>query len=89
MDLSRHRGPFYSRNWTSVQISANPIELFSLFFDDEVIGAIVREIYAFAEHCLPESSETWSTNVEIRAYIGFNILIGINRLPELRDYWSK
>ena len=25
---------------------------------------------------------------EIRAYLGFHILMGINCLPEIRDYWS-
>ena len=82
--------PFTAETGPAVPISANPIELFSLSFDDEVIGAIVRETNAYAEQCLAESSETWSTHAEeIRAYIGFNILMGINRLPELRDYWAK
>ena len=26
---------------------------------------------------------------EIRAYLGFMILMGINKLPEVRDYWSN
>ena len=31
----------------------------------------------------------WSTNAEeIRVYMGFMILMGINHLPEIRDYWS-
>ena len=31
----------------------------------------------------------WSTDAqEIRAYMGFMILMGINQLPEIRDYWS-
>ena len=34
-------------------------------------------------------NEVWSTDTaEIRAYLGFMILMGINELPELRDYWS-
>ena len=36
------------------------------------------------------ATTTWSTTSdEIRAYIGFHILMGINRLPEIRDYWVK
>lgn len=26
---------------------------------------------------------------EIKAYLGFMIIMGINRLPEIRDYWSN
>ena len=33
---------------------------------------------------------TWTTTVdEVKAFIGFAILMGINELPEIRDYWSK
>ena len=36
------------------------------------------------------ATTTWSTTSdEIRAYIGFHILMGINCLPEIRDYWVK
>ena len=82
--------PFVGATGPSVPISRNPIDLFSLFFDDDVIGTIVRETNRYAEQCLVETTKTWSTNAEeIRAYIGFNILMGINRLPEIRDYWAK
>ena len=82
--------PFVGATGPSVPISSNPIELFSLFFDDDVIGTIVRETDRYAEQCLVETTKTWSTNAEeIKAYIGFNMLMGINRLPEIRDYWAK
>lgn len=39
--------------------------------------------------CSRNPEKEWSTTPEeIRAYFGFIILMGINRLPELRDYWS-
>jgi hypothetical protein len=82
--------PFMGETGPAVPISSNPIELFSLFFDDEVIDFIVRETNLYAQQCLAETTKTWSTNAaEIRAYIGFNILMGIVRLPEIRDYWAK
>ena len=32
---------------------------------------------------------TWETNSEeLKAYFGFSILMGMNRLPDLYDYWS-
>ena len=58
-----------------------------MFFDDEVIDLLVRETNIYAFQCRGDS--TWKTNnKEIRAYLGFHILMGINKLPEIRDYWS-
>ncbi len=36
----------------------------------------------FYFHCLSSAS------IEYRAYLGFNILMGINSLPSLEDYWK-
>ena len=37
----------------------------------------------------PYSSWTKITREELKAFIGFSILMGINRLPSVDDYWSK
>ena len=35
------------------------------------------------------STVTWETNLdEIKAYLGFMVVMGVNRLPEIRDSWS-
>jgi len=82
--------PFSKERGPTVPITRDPKELFSLFLGDDVIDLIVRETNTYAEQCLAETGETWSTTAaEIRAYIGFHILMGINRLPEMRDYWAK
>ena len=66
------------------------MELFSLFFDDEVVGHIVTETNTYVQQCLANSSTMWQTTAsEMRAYIGFQILMGINQLPEIRDNWAK
>ena len=50
---------------------------------------IVTETNRYAEQALQGKNEVWSTDAEeIRAYLDFMILMGINELPELRDYWS-
>ena len=82
--------PFSGETGPAIPISSDPRELFSLFFDDEVIDLIVRETNVYAQQCLVNTTTTWSTTSdEIRAYIGFYILMGINCLPEIRDYWAK
>ena len=50
---------------------------------------IVEETNRYAEQTLQGTDKEWSTDAaEIRAYMGFMILMGINKLPEIRDYWS-
>lgn len=72
-------------------IPSDPFQCFQLFFDDAIIDAIVTETNTYAQQVLTsQSSPThWSTNAEeIKAYFGISILMGINCLLELRDYWS-
>ena len=64
------------------------MELFSLFFGDDIIDLIVRETNRYAALC--RGDNTWqTTHEEIKAYLGFHVLMGINRLPEIRDYWAN
>ena len=71
------------------------LDLFSpgavlLLFDDDVVGHIVTETNTYAQQCLANTSMMWhTTSSKIRAYIGFQILMGISQLPEMRDYWAK
>ena len=74
-----------------VSTSRDPLEMFLHFFDDDILSLIVRETNRFAAQCLAaaNSSATWETNLaEIKAYLGFMVVMGVNRLPEIRDYWS-
>ena len=72
-----------------VQLPSDPLGLFSLFFDDTLVDLIVEETNKYAELKLQGTGKEWSTDAqEIRAYMGFMILMGINQLPEIRDYWS-
>ena len=76
----------------AIPVSCDPLELFSAFFDDTLIGLIVTETNKYAKLCLESEGKqsTWSsTEVEIRAYLGFHILMGLNHKPEIRDYWSR
>ena len=65
--------------------------MFQHFFDHDILSLIVRETNRFAAQCLAGAnpSTTWETNLtEIKAYLGFMVVMGVNRLPEIRDYWS-
>ena len=72
-----------------VPLPSDPLGLFSLFFDNTLVDLIVEETNRYAEQTLQGTNKEWSTDAqEIRAYMGFMILMGINQLPEIRDYWS-
>ena len=81
-NLSNQAGP-------RVPLPQDPLGLFSLFFDKSLVSLIVDKTNRYAEQSLQDTDKVWSTNAEeIQAYMGFMILIGINHLPEIRDYWS-
>ena len=53
------------------------------------MSLIVDETNRYAQQSLQGTNKVWETDAdEIRAYMGFMILMGINQLPEIRDYWS-
>ena len=68
----------------------SPIGIFSLMFTPDVISHIVRETNRYAAQCLEGTDKEWKTNSEeILAYLGFVVLMGIVREPEVRDYWAQ
>ena len=69
-------------------VSRDPLECFSHFFNDQLL--IVEETNRYAAQCLEGNREsTWETDVaELKAYFGIMIVMGVNKLPEIRDYWS-
>ena len=67
------------------------MEVFNLLFHDGLVETIVRETNRYAAQVIASKggNKEWkTTKEEIRAYFGFMVLMGINRLPEIRDYWS-
>ena len=64
-------------------------------FTPQLMKHIVVETNRFTSLCVSATHRgdgpilTWETSVdELKAYFGFQILMGFNRLPEIRDYWS-
>lgn len=81
--FSQHVGP-------TVNIPESPLDIFSLIFTPAVIEYVVCETNRYAEQCLAGTNRVWTTNnQEMRAYLGFCILMGIVHEPEIRDYWSQ
>ena len=68
-------------------ITADPASLFSLFFTNDLVSKIVTETNRYAALC--RGDDIWATNAEeLKAFFGFQILMGISKKPDRRDYWS-
>ena len=45
--------------------------------------------FAATRFATTHTTATWETNLEeMKVYLGFMIVMGMNSLPEIRDYWS-
>ena len=84
--------PFTSPTGPVEDISSLPVDVFDLYFSPDLMCEIVKQSNAYAKLVMgPEKFDKWEkiTVEELRAFLGFNILMGINHLPSLNDYWSR
>ena len=89
-------GPFERDTGPTIPVSPDPTDMFLRFFTPDLILHITAETNRYAAACLARSNPTggpvqsWSTDEEeiISAYLGFSILMGITKVPDLYDYWS-
>ena len=61
-----------------------------MFLSDDLIKLMVTESNRYAEEVMgSEKFATWTkiTVDEMKAFLGFSILMGINQLPAVKDYW--
>ena len=69
------------------------LDLFSLYFTNEVWELLVRETNRYASTVVgtTPNSRPWNdtTVPEIKAFIGMLLLFGVLKLPRLELYWSK
>ena len=82
--------PFREPIGPTVTLPDNPLDTFLLLFTPTIIEHIVQETNRYAQQCLAETEKEWATNAaEMKAYLGFCILMGIVHEPEIRDYWYQ
>ena len=76
----------------TVDVPDTPSDVFQLFFNEDLQEQIVDESNRYAKQVTGEEAyQKWSpiTVEELRAFFGFNILMGIVHLPTTDDYWSQ
>lgn len=62
-----------------------PLEAFFLFFDDELLKRIHFETNLKS---VQKGKPASITENELKVFIGINIIMGYNKLPTIRSYWS-
>ena len=87
--------PFSGNAGPTFPLEEDPAAIFLALFTPQLLEHIVVETNRYATLCLTSTHKgegpppTWETDTEeICAYLGFAILMGINKLPDLYDYWS-
>ncbi|XP_055910809.1 piggyBac transposable element-derived protein 3-like [Eupeodes corollae] len=68
--------------------SFNPLQIFELFLDNEIINFIVESTNTYAN--ADRNNLTFKTNFnEIRTFIGIMYFSGLHTVPQLDLYWSN
>ena len=84
--------PFTSPTCPIEDISSVPIGVYDLFFTPYLMEEIVKQSNTYTKAVMgPEKYDKWTkiTVDKFKAFLGFSILMGINHLLSLNDYWSK
>lgn len=84
--------PFQQPTGPSQSISAVVLEVFQLFFATSLVELIDEQTNLYASQLMGfQAYATWEkvTAEEIWAFFGFMIVMGINQLASLSDYWRK
>ena len=84
--------PFTSPVGPAVPVPSSPLGIFQLFFTEELLEEIVSQSNRYAKQVLEEEAYSqWDaiTVEELKAFIGFCLLMGVKRLPAIYDYWKR
>ena len=76
----------------TVSIPGSPLDVFQLFFTDDLLRKVVQQRNHYARQVMGDLQyHSWKqvSIHELKAFLGFSVLMGINHLPSIDDYWSK
>ena len=83
--------PFIGNVGPTFTLSASPIEIFTHFVTEELMTTIVNQSNLYASQVMTaEQYEEWVkiSIQDLKAYLGFYILMSLNHLPAIEDYWK-
>ena len=76
----------------AVAILKSPLEVFQLFFTPELLDVIMQETNKYAKQVMGnEKFAKWRKMdvTELKALLGFKILMAMNNLPSTDDHWKR
>ena len=82
--------PFEEYVGPNFDVPGSPVEVFKHFLTDDICRMIVQQSNLFVQQVLGEEKyEQWDkiSVEELRAYLGFQIMMGVVRLPGIAHYW--
>ena len=85
-------GEFEEQVGPTFRVGNTAMSVFSHMFPATIVESIVKETNRYAHQEMgDEKFAKWQPidSNEFNAYLGFNILMGLVRLPELEDYWKN
>ena len=84
--------PFNEAAGPKLPIPSSPLGIFTLFFTPDLMTYIVDQSNQYAlEYMGVEKFASWMkfTVEELQAHMGFMILMGLEKLPTIYDYWKR
>ena len=83
--------PFVQDVGPTVSIPQVRTDVFQLFFTDNLCQYIVEQTNLYAQQVLGPGYDNWEKldREELRAYFGFQILMGLVSQPKTEDYWRR
>ncbi|KAL9978523.1 hypothetical protein ACROYT_G016049 [Oculina patagonica] len=89
-------GEFSARSGIVVDVGDEPKadDFFTLMFGEDLFDKIVEETNRYARQKLADNQQRlakWRdiTKPELKAYFGICVIMGLNILPKVADYWSS
>lgn len=67
--------------------TSSPSEIFLCLFSDTLIDILVKQTNLYCEQLQKPFEPT--TKEEMLTFLGINIMMGLKKLPSIRDYWSS
>ena len=83
--------PFIGNVGPTFTLSESPIYIFTHFFTEELMDTIVNQSNLYASQVMSqEKYDEWDkiSVQDLKAYFGFYILMSLNHLPAIVDYWK-
>lgn len=88
--FSCNSGPVHN-----LSVGSSPLDFLKLFFTDQVMSCICTNTNKYADFCAEKrgsEDKEWSplqSNDELWAFFAVLLIMSINHLPRISDYWSN